>query len=106
MERIWRWRISLRVPRVPQVGHGAWLGAYFRGMVRTWGCWISMACELRGTWLGNHISQHASLNFPCQERLRTSKSLSASARGVVIPVLPGFNEIFNLGGVRHHGGGR
>src|SRR3954471_22404556 len=75
--------MSLRLPSLPQVGHGAWLGAYFTGMVRTWGRLISMACVLRGTWLGNPISQHAGFNFLCQWQLWNTETLSASARSVV-----------------------
>jgi hypothetical protein len=41
-----------------------------------------MACVLRGTWLGNHIPQHAGFNFLCQQHLRNTKTLSASARSV------------------------
>src|SRR3954452_24217659 len=74
--------MSFRLPGLPQVGHGAWLGAYFTGMVRTWGRLISMACVLRGTWLGNHISQHAGFNLLCQWQLWYTETLSASARSV------------------------
>src|SRR5437868_3700489 len=78
--------MSLRLPSLPQVGHGAWLGAHFTGMVRTWGRLISMACVLRGIWLGNHISQHAGFNFLCQWQLWNTETLSASARSVDISV--------------------
>src|SRR5512142_3401335 len=81
MERTRR-RRSLRLPGLPQVGQGAWPGAHLRCMVRTWGCLISMACVLRGTWLGNDISQHAGFHFTCQDLLRISKALSGSARSV------------------------
>ena len=43
-----------------------------------------MTCVLRGTWLGNHISQHAGFNFLCQEQLGNAKTLSASARSVPV----------------------
>src|SRR3954454_24313932 len=76
--------MSFRLPGLPQVGHGAWLGAYFTGIVRTWGRLISMACVLRGTWLGNHISQHAGFNLLCQWQLWNTETLSASARSVGI----------------------
>src|SRR5271157_4767406 len=42
-----------------------------------------MTCVLRGTWLGNHISQHAGFNFRCQERLWNNITLSASARSLL-----------------------
>ncbi len=38
--------------------------------------------RVRGTWLGNHISQHADLNFRCQEQLWNNITLSASARSL------------------------
>src|SRR5690348_13379202 len=82
MVRTCRRRMSLRLPGLPQVGHGAWLGAYFTGMVRTWGRLISMACVLRGTWLANHISQHAGFKLLCQRQLWNTKTLSAAARSV------------------------
>src|SRR5512143_3631838 len=41
-----------------------------------------MSCVLRGTWLGNDISQHAGFHFTCQDLLRISKALSGSARSV------------------------
>src|SRR5512135_2078095 len=85
MERTRRRRTSLRLPGLPQVGQGAWPGAHLRCMVRTWGCLISMACVLRGTWLGNDISQHAGFHFTCQDILRISKALSGSARSVGLP---------------------
>ncbi len=37
---------------------------------------------VRRTWLGNHISQHADLNFRCQEQLWNNITLSASARSL------------------------
>src|SRR5208283_2089848 len=42
-----------------------------------------MTCVLRGTWLGNHIFQHAGFNFLCQEQLGNAETLSASARSVL-----------------------
>ncbi len=51
-----------------------------------------MTCVLRGTWLGNHIFQHADFNFLCQEQLGNAETLSASARSV--QKKPKFSDFF------------
>ena len=64
---------------------GAWglAGSTFQGYGSNVGMLHLHGLRVWGTWLGNHISQHAGFNFWCQEQLWNSKTLSASARSVL-----------------------
>ena len=63
---------------------GAW--GLARGAFQGYGANVGIlhlhGLRVRGTWLGNHISRHADLNFRCQEQLWNNITLSASARSL------------------------
>src|SRR6266545_3604632 len=80
MVRTRQWWVALRRPSLPQVGHGALLGAQLTTMVRTWGPSVSMACVLRWAWVCSH--QHAGRISLRQAPFKTIISLSGSARSV------------------------
>src|SRR5271157_4205002 len=65
---------------------GAW--GLARGAFQGYGANVGIlhlhGLRVRGTWLGNHISQHAGFNFRCQEQLWNNITLSASARSLGI----------------------
>ena len=63
---------------------GAW--GLARGAFQGYGANVGIlhlhSRRVRGTWLGNHISQHAGFNSRCQEQLWNNITLSASARSL------------------------
>ena len=68
------------------VTSGAW--GLARGAFQGYGANVGIlhlhGLRVRGTWIGNHISQHAGFNFRCQEQLWNNITLSASARSLRI----------------------
>ena len=62
----------LRLPSLPQVGHGAWLVAHFKGMVRTWEYFISMACLFGGLGWGTISPSTQILTFAVKSSCGTT----------------------------------
>src|SRR4051812_36042082 len=89
MVRTCRCRTSLRLPGLPQVGHGAWLGAHFKGMVRTWGCFISMTYVFGGLGWGTISPSTQALTFAVKsscgpaKRCRLQREVSENLRATL-----------------------